>query len=126
MSIGEGREIMDRVPSRAGSTRRGRGVGVASPSGSRSRVRTAISPARGALLALLTASMLAVGAASASAVLVHLGNGKTLSYQPLRGTVMPLAVRPFSTLTNLGYLSLIHISEPTRLGMISYAVFCLK
>src|SRR5450756_476393 len=27
----------------------------------------------------------------------------------------------------IGYaLSLIHISEPTRLGMISYAVFCLK
>src|SRR5450756_2006752 len=25
-----------------------------------------------------------------------------------------------------GELSLIHISEPTRLGMISYAVFCLK
>src|SRR5450756_514981 len=24
------------------------------------------------------------------------------------------------------YLSLIHISEPTRLGMISYAVFCFK
>src|SRR5450759_360901 len=27
---------------------------------------------------------------------------------------------------NLAHLSLIHISEPTRLGMISYAVFCLK
>src|SRR5450756_471105 len=26
----------------------------------------------------------------------------------------------------LRVLSLIHISEPTRLGMISYAVFCLK
>src|SRR5450759_3122408 len=26
----------------------------------------------------------------------------------------------------LAVLSLIHISEPTRLGMISYAVFCLK
>src|SRR5450756_1533394 len=26
----------------------------------------------------------------------------------------------------LQHLSLIHISEPTRLGMISYAVFCLK
>src|SRR5450756_3034713 len=26
----------------------------------------------------------------------------------------------------LWFLSLIHISEPTRLGMISYAVFCLK
>src|SRR5450756_3061426 len=28
--------------------------------------------------------------------------------------------------TLVRYLSLIHISEPTRLGMISYAVFCLK
>src|SRR5450756_2728365 len=27
---------------------------------------------------------------------------------------------------SLNILSLIHISEPTRLGMISYAVFCLK
>ena len=31
-----------------------------------------------------------------------------------------------STTCKLLYLSLIHISEPTRLGMISYAVFCLK
>src|SRR5665648_1186813 len=31
-----------------------------------------------------------------------------------------------STLTSILDLSLIHISEPTRLGMISYAVFCLK
>src|SRR5450759_5888809 len=29
-------------------------------------------------------------------------------------------------LTVISRLSLIHISEPTRLGMISYAVFCLK
>eukprot|EP00825_Cyclidium_porcatum_P027105 TRINITY_DN29149_c0_g1_i1.p5 TRINITY_DN29149_c0_g1~~TRINITY_DN29149_c0_g1_i1.p5 ORF type:complete len:110 (-),score=5.03 TRINITY_DN29149_c0_g1_i1:18-347(-) len=28
--------------------------------------------------------------------------------------------------SGLHRLSLIHISEPTRLGMISYAVFCLK
>src|SRR5665648_755220 len=40
-----------------------------------------------------------------------------------------LAVRTFETRTSPGrprvlYLSLIHISEPTRLGMISYAVFC--
>ena len=33
---------------------------------------------------------------------------------------LPVVVRPSFT------LSLIHISEPTRLGMISYAVFCLK
>src|SRR5450759_4105452 len=28
--------------------------------------------------------------------------------------------------SHIPHLSLIHISEPTRLGMISYAVFCLK
>src|SRR5450756_2934254 len=31
-----------------------------------------------------------------------------------------------SRITRPRYLSLIHISEPTRLGMTSYAVFCLK
>src|SRR5450756_1029841 len=35
------------------------------------------------------------------------------------------AVRTSAATTSFG-LSLIHISEPTRLGMISYAVFCLK
>src|SRR5450756_2754057 len=38
-----------------------------------------------------------------------------------------VAVRHDHTLTDsMKNLSLIHISEPTRLGMISYAVFCLK
>src|SRR5659263_738089 len=37
------------------------------------------------------------------------------------GTYLALAV-----LNRVVDLSLIHISEPTRLGMISYAVFCLK
>src|SRR5450759_2210302 len=32
----------------------------------------------------------------------------------------------FNSKSTVWYLSLIHISEPTRLGMISYAVFCLK
>src|SRR5450759_5885086 len=36
-----------------------------------------------------------------------------------------LAAAYFYTYTVM-QLSLIHISEPTRLGMISYAVFCLK
>src|SRR5450756_113122 len=31
-----------------------------------------------------------------------------------------------TTKSSVSRLSLIHISEPTRLGMISYAVFCLK
>src|SRR5665648_1075680 len=34
-------------------------------------------------------------------------------------------IRDSDNVINMG-LSLIHISEPTRLGMISYAVFCLK
>src|SRR5450756_2766537 len=32
----------------------------------------------------------------------------------------------FQSANAISLLSLIHISEPTRLGMISYAVFCLK
>src|SRR5450759_837776 len=47
-------------------------------------------------------------------------------------TPMPIATNPITqtaftdpSINKLG-LSLIHISEPTRLGMISYAVFCLK
>src|SRR5450756_2364757 len=36
------------------------------------------------------------------------------------------SVTNFTTRAIFKDLSLIHISEPTRLGMISYAVFCLK
>src|SRR5450756_3164050 len=47
------------------------------------------------------------------------------------GRGAPAAKDPCTRLPGLrhrggGRLSLIHISEPTRLGMISYAVFCLK
>jgi hypothetical protein len=52
-------------------------------------------------VALLAALALAVGASSASAVIVHLQNGKTLSYQPLRGTT---TVRPLDAFfSNLDY-----------------------
>jgi len=58
------------------------------------RAAGSISWARGALLALLTMSLLAAGAASASAVIVHLHDGRALSYLPLRGSaaaaLMPL------------------------------------
>src|SRR5450756_1001482 len=37
-----------------------------------------------------------------------------------------VAREPWGEMTMAMRLSLIHISEPTRLGMISYAVFCLK
>src|SRR5450759_359248 len=43
------------------------------------------------------------------------------------GNPTAIAVRVFAVLKpEILFLSLIHISEPTRLGMISYAVFCLK
>src|SRR5665648_442845 len=52
------------------------------------------------------------------------GNGPfVLSEIPVRGKYadkIPIVEVIFAD------LSLIHISEPTRLGMISYAVFCLK
>ena len=40
--------------------------------------------------------------------------------------LQPLGLARTETLISFHELSLIHISEPTRLGMISYAVFCLK
>src|SRR5665648_1095804 len=47
--------------------------------------------------------------------------------RPYSHVVKTCHSRLHSSLLGLGiYLSLIHISEPTRLGMISYAVFCLK
>ena len=62
------------------------------------RVEGLTAPLR-VLLALLTVSVLAAGAASASATIVHVESGRTLSYQPLRGTI-----RPFDEfLSNLDY-----------------------
>src|SRR5450756_2753700 len=51
--------------------------------------------------------------------------GESLGFLP--GTVSEKVDPYFRPLFDALYdLSLIHISEPTRLGMISYAVFCLK
>jgi hypothetical protein len=51
----------------------------------RARAKTATRWRRCALAAVLAASILGARAASAPAVIVHLANGRTLSYQPLRG-----------------------------------------
>src|SRR5450756_1261968 len=61
--------------------------------------------------------VLYVGDAAAGAVAEAFGWMPEWSALMLRG-------RP--ALAGSVRLSLIHISEPTRLGMISYAVFCLK
>src|SRR5659263_743056 len=44
----------------------------------------------------------------------------------LRGTLQDQCPVDSASPRKVLGLSLIHISEPTRLGMISYAVFCLK
>src|SRR5659263_735896 len=51
--------------------------------------------------------------------------GKSDGYLILKNYISPDQIAPLIKDTVLE-LSLIHISEPTRLGMISYAVFCLK
>src|SRR5665648_999667 len=48
------------------------------------------------------------------------------SFSELRKLLGEMDLEFFSLCYFPKYLSLIHISEPTRLGMISYAVFCLK
>jgi PKD repeat protein len=67
-----------------------------------------VSPRRarqGAVAIVLAMALLAAVASSASAVIVHLGNGRTLSYQPLRGAATPSgAIRPFDkAFKNLDY-----------------------
>src|SRR5450756_3013874 len=55
--------------------------------------------------------------------------GQPLAAGDLRVVRMPAGLVPEGATSDpsvLVDLSLIHISEPTRLGMISYAVFCLK
>jgi hypothetical protein len=60
---------------------RGRAAAIAAD-----RADTRARPLLGGLLALALALMLAVGASSASAVIVRLPNGTTVSYQPLSGS----------------------------------------
>src|SRR5450756_669107 len=51
---------------------------------------------------------------------------RALRYRGNRGKGMAMSVGAVEVDHLDQRLSLIHISEPTRLGMISYAVFCLK
>src|SRR5450759_4858216 len=58
----------------------------------------------------------------------NFGDGGTLDQEGQRPGELnrEKAVQHLYLEGNRLFLSLIHISEPTRLGMISYAVFCLK
>ena len=58
----------------------------------------------------------------------HLPHIVVVTGEPLPGRLASLALGTgdIDCMYHFALLSLIHISEPTRLGMISYAVFCLK
>src|SRR5450756_685031 len=77
---------------------------------------------------LALALRLALAAATAAMSFVVLSEDPP--HQEMRLLLAALAVSLFlfSLIERsvVHHLSLIHISEPTRLGMISYAVFCLK
>src|SRR5450756_2188480 len=66
----------------------------------------------------------------AGVYLPRVREGQQLAREWILALELPVFVQVFSplegSLPHVQDLSLIHISEPTRLGMISYAVFCLK
>ena len=87
--------------------------------------------ARNPLVRLAKPITATIGANEHIAIVGPNGGGKSLFVDtligkyPLREGTVQYDFSPSATQT-LYDLSLIHISEPTRLGMISYAVFCLK
>src|SRR5450756_1859204 len=82
----------------------------------RIRRGNAVAPANGTVVVRRVARSVAASARSLSSP--HPGGAEW----PAAPSVLPIP-RPSP---HALHLSLIHISEPTRLGMISYAVFCLK
>ncbi|HYM45698.1 MAG TPA: IPT/TIG domain-containing protein [Solirubrobacteraceae bacterium] len=69
--------------------------------------------------AFLTAALLAAGASTASAVIVRLSNGHTLSYQPAPGATTINSVAPFDVIfTNLDYNG-----GPVMASNTNYAVY---
>jgi hypothetical protein len=78
-------EIMGRLTYRAASSGERHGAAQTPRFGGRSAGRGLFSSIRAGLLTLLVVAPLAVGATSASAIVLHLRSGNTISYQPLKG-----------------------------------------
>jgi hypothetical protein len=69
------------------------GIGPTPRFGSHSADGGLFSSIRAGLLTLLVVAPLAVGATSASAIVLHLRSGNTIGYQPLKGAAPAGAVR---------------------------------
>src|SRR5450756_2369090 len=72
----------------------------------------------------MTGTKYGCGIAQCGACTVHIDGVATRSCGVVAGDAVGKKITTIEGLVE--NLSLIHISEPTRLGMISYAVFCLK
>ena len=110
-------------PANRGRTRARRRTAAASNprlAGSRTSTTVAARSRLGrALLACCAATLLAgLTAASASAVIVHLGSGKTVSYQPVRGAAGALAASPFA-----GTGKLLYHGGPVMPSNTNYALY---
>jgi hypothetical protein len=92
---------MEAAHSREASAMRRVEGGAETGRAARARAHSCSLWRRCALVVALTAGLLAAGSASAPAVIVHLANGRTLSYQPLRGAA---TIAPFDKFfSNLDY-----------------------
>jgi PKD repeat protein len=93
---------MDRVPMRAGAPLRRASLSGATLSRGAARRGSSCAATLCATAVILTIA-LTLGTSSAGAVIVHLKNRSTLSYQPLRGSA-PVTFRPFDQVfSNLDY-----------------------
>jgi PKD repeat protein len=107
---------MDRVLDLPDAWKRWSGLGTRSSGEAETPLNACRLPVRAALLGLICASMLGLGASSASAVIVHLASGHTLSYQSLPGAAVS---RPFDELLhNLDYGG-----GPVMVSNTNYAVY---
>jgi len=77
---------------------------------------------RAIVLALATALLLALGASSASALIVQLGNGKPISYQPLK-SASGLSALSLSPLAAAGTSNLVYHGGPVMTSNTNYAFY---
>jgi IPT/TIG domain len=99
----------------------GKRAGAARPQPDRDATRSRIG-LRAGMLALATASLLALGASSASAVIVQLTNGKPISYQPLKGA-SGLSALSISPLAASGTSNLVYHGGPVMTSNTNYTFY---
>jgi phosphodiesterase/alkaline phosphatase D-like protein len=113
-------EARERWGMMLGTASSGQGAPARSLGGaasSRAKARTLCA----AVVAMLAVSTLAIAPATASAVIVHLTNGKRLSYQPLAGTAAA-AAGPFAPF-DLLFKDLEYSGGPVMASNTNYAVY---